>query len=373
MAWDIPLLKIGNHKIKLVGGGMGVGVSQDNYSAAIANQGGAGIIATVELGSLKDYLLDPKNPSKRNEDALRDVIRSARKKTNGVIGVNDMFAVTHCIELAKVAFKENVELFITGAGPFASLPKYLGNSKTLIGPIVNSARTAEFFCGIWNKLGHSPDFIVAEGPDAGGHLGYDRYNLKKPEVTDNLDNPEFVEHGLERIVVDVVKKVKQFEEAYHKKIPVIAAGGVYYGGDIKKFLELGASGVQMATRFVTTHECDADIKFKQAYIDCKKEDIILINSPVGMLGRAINNEFLESVKRGEKKPINCKYQCLKTCKPRESPYCIAQALIEAQKGNLDKGFVFCGSNAWRTKEDGIISVKEVFDKLNQEYLDNKRS
>ena len=370
MAWDIPLLKIGNLEMKLIQGGMGVGISLDNLSSAVANEGGAGIIASVEIGSLLDYPLDRNNPSKRNEDALRDVIRSARNKTNGVIGVNVMYALTHCIELAKVSFEENVDLLITGAGPFADLPKYMGNSKTLIGPIVNSARTANFFCRVWNKLGHSPDFIVVEGPAAGGHLGYDKYNPKKPEITDNLDNPEFVEHGLGRIIVEAVKP---YEDKTGRKIPVIAAGGIFYGGDIKKYLELGASGVQMATRFVTTNECDANIKFKEEYIKSNKGDIIIIESPVGMPGRAIKNKFLESVKRGERKPRCCKYQCLKTCNPVTSRYCIAQALKEAQKGNLDEGFVFCSTNAYRCKEDCIVPVKEVFNKLPQEYRDNKRS
>jgi len=373
MAWDIPLLKIGNLEMKLIQGGMGVGISLVDLPVANAEAGGAGIIASVELGSLLEYTLDKNNPSKRNEDALRDVIRSARKKTNGIIGVNVMYALTHCNELAKVSFEEDVDLLITGAGPFSDLPRYMGNSKTLIAPIVNSARTANFFCRVWNKLGHSPDFIVVEGPAAGGHLGYDKYNSKKPEVTDNLDNIEFVEHGLGRIIVDVVKEVKQFEEAYHKKIPVVAAGGIFYGGDIRKQHELGASGVQMAQRLASAEEGDADLRWKQKVIDCKKEDIIYINSPVGMTGRAINNEFLESVKRGERKPRCCKYQCLKTCNPVTSSYCIAQALKEAQKGNLDNGFVFSSTNAWRNKEDGIVPIKNIYNKLPQEYLDNKRS
>ena len=233
------------------------------------------------------------------------------------------------------------------------------------------ARVAEFICEkAWGPLGHLPDAIIVEGPMAGGHLGYDRFNTKKPDRSDNLDNPDFVEHGLEGIVKAVIDIVKKYETTA-KKMPVIAAGGIFYGGDIRRAVEeWGAAGVQMATRFVTTYECDADIRFKQAYVDCKKEDLVIINSPVGMPGRAIKNAFLERVIRGETTPVTCPYHCLITCKPKESPYCIARALVDARRGEFENGYVFAGANAFRCNE--IVSVHDVFLALDQEYASNKR-
>ena len=162
---------------------------------------------------------------------------------------------------------------------------------------------------------------------------------------------------------DLYKNRLKYGNEQKRKIPVIAAGGIYDGRDIARFLKLGASGVQIATRFACTYECDAADEFKQAYINAKKEDIIIIRSPVGMPGRAIRNEFLEKSKRGEIK-FNCYYQCLKTCVPSKSPYCIAEALINAAEGNLEGGFVFTGSNAY--KIDRIVSVKDLIKELVEE-------
>ncbi|MFN3699413.1 MAG: NAD(P)H-dependent flavin oxidoreductase, partial [Dictyoglomus sp.] len=167
---------------------------------------------------------------------------------------------------------------------------------------------------------------------------------------------------------EVLDEIKVIEEKYGKEIPVIAAGGIYDGKDIAKFLKLGAKGVQMATRFVATYECDADEKFKEEYIKCKKEDIIIIQSPVGLPGRAIKNEFLEAVERGEKKPYKCPFQCIKTCDYKNSPYCIAIALLNAKKGNFKYGFAFAGANAYKVNK--IVSVKELIRELVREAEEN---
>ncbi len=159
--------------------------------------------------------------------------------------------------------------------------------------------------------------------------------------------------------------VKPYEQYFNKSIPIIAAGGVYTGADIHKFIQLGAQGVQMATRFVATHECDASLKFKEAYVKCKKEDITIIDSPVGLPGRAIKNRFLEEISSGNKKPFTCPWKCLKTCDIESAPYCICAALTNAKKGRLEKGFAFAGANAYRI--DKIISVKELIDTLLAEY------
>jgi len=248
-------------------------------------------------------------------------------------------------------------------GVVRDIQKYLKgrNPKTKIGAIVTSVKGADFICRT-STYSSYPAFFVDEGPKAGGHLGY-----SKQELAD----PEFVAHGLEKRIVEILKVAKKYEEKFRRKIPVIAAGGIFYGGDIEKFLKLGAAGVQMATRFVTTHECDADIRFKQAYIDSKEDDLIIIDSPVGMPGRAIDNGFLEQVRAGKKIPVNCPYHCLKTCKPEESPYCIARVMLKARVGESEEAYFFAGSNAWRCDE--IVSVKQLFENLNREYLEGKVS
>jgi len=361
--WNIPLLDIGGRKMKLIQGGMGVGISCAGLASAVANEGGMGVIASVGLNEAKGYSEGYEEASSR---ALKDEIRLARSKMNnkGFLGVNIMHALSNYSGLVQTSLEENIDFIISGAGIPRDLPVYskkIGNTHTGLIPIVSSAKLAHIMCKAWARYEHLPDAVVVEGPMAGGHLGYSN---------EQLADSEFVEHGLETIVKEVISAVKPFETSA-KKIPVIAAGGVYYGADIKKFLEIGASGVQMATRFVPTYECDADIRFKQAYVDCKKEDLIIINSPVGMPGRAIKNKFLEEVEAGKRMPINCPYHCLKTCFPENSPYCIARALVEARAGRFKGGYVFAGSNAWRCNE--IVPVSKVFEDINREYVEGKTS
>ncbi|MCK4527100.1 nitronate monooxygenase, partial [candidate division WOR-3 bacterium] len=233
-------------------------------------------------------------------------------------------------------------------------PDRLGEIATKFVPIVSSARAMKIIFKYWAKnYNHIPDAVVVEGPLAGGHLGFKKEQMNNPDNT------------LEKILSDVINAIKPFEQQFGKNIPIIAAGGIYTGEDIYKVMQLGAHGVQMATRFVATHECDASIEFKEAYIKCKKEDIITINSPVGMPGRAIRNQFLEDVSMGIRKPFECPWKCLKTCDFKKAPYCIALALYNAKKGNLEEGFAFAGANAYRV--DKIISVKELIENLLKEY------
>ena len=295
-----------------------------------------------------------------NQEALREEIREVRRKSNGTVGVNIMRALSDYQTLVKAAVEEKVDVIISGAGLPLDLPSYLEpNSKTKLIPIVSSARAANIIIKKWTKnYNHLPDAIIVEGPKSGGHQGYSFEELR---------DSDFVSYGLEKRLSEVIQLIKSNDTT--KNIPVIAAGGIFYGGDIKKFNSLGAAGAQMATRFVTTDECDADIKFKQTYLDCKSEkDIVLIHSPVGMPGRAIYNNFLIEVEQGKKFPIKCEYNCLHTCSPKESPYCIANALKQARIGNLEKGFAFAGVNAWRCDE--IIPVEKLVLNLDKEYNDN---
>jgi nitronate monooxygenase len=332
---------------------MGVGVSLSGLASAVANEGGVGVISSAGLGLLyRNFSTDFLEASIYG---LKEEIRLAREKTNGVIGVNVMVAMSNFVDMVKTAIAEKVDIIFSGAGLPLELPSFLKkDSSTKLVPIVSSARATKIICEKWMKqYNYLPDAIVVEGPKAGGHLGF------KPEQIDD-------EHySLEHLVPEVVKEVKQFEEQYDRKIPVIAAGGIYTGADIYNIMELGAAGVQMATIFVTTDECDASDAFKQTYIHAEKEDIGIIKSPVGMPGRAIFNDFLEKVKQGKKQPIRCPFKCIKTCDISSSPYCIINALISAVKGNFNNGYAFAGSNAFRATT--IISVKETFAKLLQEF------
>lgn len=355
----MPELRIGNliSKLPIVQGGMGVGISMAGLASAVANAGGIGVISSVALGMLEHG--SKKTFREDNKIALRREIRKARKKTEGIIGLNIMVAISDFDDMVRLALEECVDILFLGAGLPLKLPEgitieYLKERKTKVAPIVSSGRAAKLIFRSWEKnFDYVPDAVVVEGPLAGGHLGF------KPE---QIDDPAF---ELEKILPSVCEAVKSFEEKYHKKIPVIAAGGIYNGDDINKFMNLGANAVQMGTRFVATEECDADIKFKNQYIKCKKEDIVIIKSPVGLPGRAILNNFLNDVKVGIKKPFHCPWKCLKTCDFRTSLYCIGNALMKAKLGDLKNGFCFAGANAWQV--DKIISVKELMDSLVKEF------
>lgn len=356
---EMPQLRIGNLVIDkpIIQGGMGVGISLSGLASAVANEGGIGVISSVALGLLdQDRQMNFKDA---NIHALKNEIKKAKEQTNGVIGLNIMVAMSDYNNLLECAIEEEIDLVFIGAGLPLRFPKSFSldkikEIKTHFVPIVSSARAAQIIFQYWEKsFGIIPDAVVVEGPLAGGHLGF---------KNSQIDDPNY---KLEKIIPDVIKVIKTFEERLNKEIPVIAAGGIFSGADILKYLEMGVKGVQMGTRFVATHECDASDEFKQAYINCKEDDITIIESPVGLPGRAIRNKFLEDVSGGVKKPFKCPWKCLKTCDFRNTPYCIADALTNAQKGKLEAGFAFAGANAYKVNK--IISVKELFETLQQEY------
>lgn len=356
---EIPKMKIGNliAKVPIVQGGMGVGISLSSLAAAVANCGAIGVISGVEPGfNRKNYYLDK---FQANIEGLTYHIRKAKKLApKGIIGVNIMSALTNFEDMVKVAVKEKADIIFAGAGLPLKLPELVKNSMTKIAPIVSSGKVAHLICKQWDrKHNYLPDAIVVEGPEAGGHLGFSHEQLENKE-----------NFSLKKLVNDVLEVIKPFEEKYNQKIPIIAGGGIHDGNDIADILKAGASGVQMATRFVATYECDAAEEFKQAYIESTKDDIMIIKSPVGMPGRAIRNSFLENMyENKDKQNIKC-INCLKPCNPKETLYCIANALINAQKGNLSKGFAFAGAKVW--KIDKLTSVKELIDELMNELKMN---
>ncbi|MBI9053712.1 MAG: nitronate monooxygenase [Bacteroidales bacterium] len=351
-------LIIGNLKIKnpIIQGGMGVCISLSGLAAAVANEGGVGVISAVGIGMTEPNYRS--NFRESNKIALRKEIRKARQNSDGVIGVNTMLAVSDFDDLLRVSIEEKVDIVFLTAGLPLKKPdidlSILENTNTKFIPKVSSPRAASLIFQHWSdRYNRIPDAVVLEGPLSGGHLGFRRKVLEENEIL------------LTSLVKGTINELEPFKFKYGKEIPVIAAGGIYSGIDIFEIMEAGASAVKMGTRFVTTHECDASDSFKQNYLKCSKEDITLIDSPVGLPGRVISNDFVQQIKMGKKKPINCPWKCLKTCNYANVQFCIAEALFNAAKGNFHDGFSFAGTNAYLANE--IYSVKEVFDQLKSEF------
>jgi len=352
-------MSIGNLHVPLpvIQGGMGVGVSLSGLASAVAEEGGIGVISAVGIGMTEpDYR---KNFKEANKTALKKEIRKARAKTKGVLGVNIMYAVTDYDDLLKVALEEGIDVVITGAGLLLKLPANIDSSvlksrATKFIPKVSSGRAARIIFHSWSeRYNRVPDAVVVEGPMAGGHLGFTRQELDKPQK------------DLASLVKETLQELLPYEQKYGLEIPVIAGGGIYDGGDMYEIMEAGASAVKIGTRFVTTVECDVADAFKQNYINSTPDDIVIINSPVGLPGRVIVNDFVQAIQAGERKPVKCSWKCLKTCDYRKVPYCIAEALFSAARGNFDEGFSFAGSKAWMATE--ILTVHETINRLRSEY------
>ena len=370
----IKPLKIGPHTAKypIIQGGMGVGISLSSLAGAVAKAGGVGIISTAQIG-----FRDPefaKNPMATNLKVIHEEFAKARAiAPEGVLGFNIMVAANEYKQYVKEAVKAGANVIISGAGLPVDLPKFVAEAeeeflaeggkkqRTMIAPIVSSVKSAMIICRMWDrKHKTAPDFIVIEGPCAGGHLGFSEEQLTELGADTESVSKTYKQSKYEEEIRSIINTVKEFADKYKKEIPVIVAGGVYDHADVLRQLELGANGVQVATRFVTTEECDADIAYKQAYIHAKEEDIVIVKSPVGMPGRAIKNRFLEQVQEG-KIPVTRCFQCLAHCNPAETPYCITKALINAAEGNVDEALLFCGSNAYRSTK--IETVSDVMNEL----------
>jgi len=350
---DIPKLHIGNltASVPIVQGGMGVRISLASLAAAVANAGGIGTISSIGLG---DFTASEHEYERISREALQEEIRKARTMTEGILAVNFMGVLSNVEDLIQTAVREGIQIIVFGAGLPMRLPKIVPDPSVNLVPIVSSARGAELILRGWEKRSQrTAGAIILEGPLAGGHLGFTSEQLQHIE-----------DHSLEKNVPDLVEAVKPFEDRFGHAIPIIAGGGVFDGSDIARMLSLGASGVQMATRFVCTEECDASSEFKQAYLDAAEEDIVIVKSPVGLPGRAIRNKFLEDLETMDRLQINCRYHCLTVCKVAEAKFCIAQALVNAYRGDVDHGLIFCGQNAHRI--DKIVPVKELIAELTRE-------
>ncbi len=339
-------------KVPVIQGGMGVGVSLSSLAGAVAAEGGIGVISTAQIGYREaDFDNDPVGANLR---AVKAEIQKARQiAKEGILGVNIMVATRKYEDYVKAAVEAGIDLIISGAGLPMELPKLAGAAKTKLAPIVSSVKSAQVIMRYWwKKYNRLPDAVVIEGPLAGGHLGFHR---------EQLENIEALHYDDE--VKAIIDQVNETASEHETEIPVIMAGGVYTREDMEHYVEMGASGVQMATRFVTTYECDADDAYKQSYIDAEKEDIVIVQSPVGMPGRAILNPFMKKAKEGQIPHGKC-HMCVSTCKPAETPYCITDALINAVKGKLDEALLFCGANAYRAEK--LEHVKDIMDEFRPE-------
>lgn len=348
---DLKPLIIGNLKaeIPVIQGGMGVGISLSQLAGAVAAEGGIGIISTAQIGYQSPGF--DENPIETNLRAIAEEIKKAREIAGkGIIGVNIMVATRCYEEYVKAAVAAGADLIICGAGLPMKLPELAGQAGTKIAPIVSGLKSAEVIFKYWlKKYDRLPDLVVIEGPKAGGHLGFSLEQLNS--ITDEEYDEE---------IVRIITRVEEYAQQKGTKIPVVVAGGVYTREDAEHYIGLGASGVQMATRFVTTYECDASKAYKEAYLNASKEDIVLVKSPVGMPGRAILNPFMERAKEGPIAHGRC-HMCISTCKPAETPYCITEALVNAAKGDVDNALLFCGSNAYRAEK--IEHVKDIMNEF----------
>lgn len=350
----LPALHIGNltATVPIVQGGMGIGVSLSGLASAVANEGGVGVISAANVGfNEPDFKTNTVNANLR---ALKSELLKAREKAKtGIIGVNIMSKGHHYEDYARYAAENGADIIFSGAGLPADLPACVEGTDTKIAPIIGSPKAARVILKLWERHHHrTADMVVIEGPKAGGHLGYTREQVKEHESD-----------GYEKEIKEILAVVKDFEEKFEKKIPVIFGGGVFDKKDIEHYLSLGLSGVQMATRFVATKECDAADEFKQMYVNAKESDVTIVQSPVHMPGRALLNPFVKAFTEHRIPPQGC-FHCLKTCDPATTPYCITMALIRAVHGDVDHGLVFCGANAYRINK--ITTVHELIQELTQD-------
>jgi nitronate monooxygenase len=357
-------LNIGDLSVKLpiVQGGMGVAVSLSGLASAVANEGGIGVISAAGIGMLEpDYM---KNFHEANKRSLRKEIRKAKSMTQGILGVNIMLALTDHEELIRVAIEEKIDMIIMGAGLPLKIPHFIAEAglnghHTKLIPKVSSAKAAHLIFRYWEShYNFVPDAVVVEGPMAGGHLGFKKENLGENMVP------------LHELVEETVMIIRPFEKAFGKTIPVIAGGGLHTGKDIYDIMQAGAKGVKIGTSFVTTHECDASLAYKESYLSARKEDIVIIDSPVGLPGRVVKNNLVERIMNGEAKPFKCPWKCLSSCDYRKAPFCIAQALFNSARGNMEEGFAFAGANAYLATEINHVSdvINDLVAGFNHESL-----
>jgi len=351
---DVLTIKNKTLDVPIIQGGMGVGISLGNLAGSVMAQGGMGTISAANPGFARENFQQASLVC--NVEQLAIEVEKARKvaKGRGILAVNIMVASSTYVQLVEQAVKSQVDVIVCGAGLPLELPALVKGSDVAIAPIVSSGRAAKVICRSWlRKYDVLPDFIVVEGPNAGGHLGF-----SKEELVDGSHK------NLLEILEDVLAAVKPFTEASGRDIPIFVAGGVHTGCDLAMYIKAGAAGVQLGTRFIGTYECDASDAYKAQFVAATEEEVVLVKSPAGLPGRALNNRFVKRME-AERVPPNWCIGCLQTCHPKETPYCISEALINAAIGKVEEGLIFTGTNGWRIDE--ICHVKDVIEEIMIEF------
>lgn len=359
---DYRPLQIGQYAfpLPLVQGGMGVRISIRDLVVAVLNMGGLGTLTSMGLGDLSQGMSSQEFIRTSREALLRE-ISYIQERTDKPFAVNIMGALSNAEHLIRTAVEAGVKIIVYGAGiPPRTIPALVDDPTVALIPIISSARLARLILTQWMRNGRTPDAFIIEGPLAGGHLGFSFEQLEHIE-----------DYPLSKILTETLEIIKPFEDACGRKIPLITAGGIYTGDDIAHMLSLGASGVQMGTRFVATHECPVSMEFKQAYIKATPGDIRITKTPVGMPGRVLNNEFLKRLEAGGVPKPRCPFHCILSCERDKAGFCIAEQLDNSFKGDIDNGLIFCGANVHRI--DRIISVHELVSELMEGVKNSNRT
>jgi len=353
-------MKIGKHEVKypIVQGGMGVGISWDQLAGTVSKEGALGVISSVGTGYYNNQEHSTKNINNKpyseanfySRDALFEIFTNARKICGDApLACNVLYASNDYGRIVTDACAAGADMIITGAGLPTNMPEFTKDYPDVaLIPIVSSARALKLICKKWKRYDKLPDAIVVEGPLSGGHQGF------------NYEQCFEDEFQLENILPPVIEEAKKWGD-----IPVIAAGGVWDKGDIDKFIAMGCAGVQMGTRFIGTHECDAHDNMKNIIIAAEEDDIKLLKSPVGLPARGVSTNLQKIVEEGTAPKVACISNCVAPCnsgvEAKAVGYCIADRLSDAYLGKAETGLFFTGSNGYRVKE--LISVKELIHKL----------
>lgn len=343
-------------------GGMGIGVSLEGLAGAVAACGGMGTISAALAGYQEpDFAEDPRGATLR---ALERQVRRAKEIAGGagLVAVNVMVATRQYADCIRTALRAGADTIVCGAGLPKDLPDIAAQvpeSSAALAPIVSSGRAASLICKLWDRKGRAPDFLVLEGPMAGGHLGFTPEEARAAQS----GNPK----PLSDLLAEVLEAVTPFKKKYKRDIPVFVAGGIKDGAEMAAYMKQGAAGAQFATRFITTQECDAAPGFQQALLDAAQEDITIVQSPVGMPGRALRSPLIRRVEAGQQPRIERCIRCLVPCDPGKAPYCISKALMDAARGDWENGLFFCGANVGAQRR--ITTVKEELDQIMREWRD----
>lgn len=350
-------MKLGNRELALplIQGGMGVGVSMGGLAGAVAAEGAMGTLSTADAGwNEPDFAA---NPQQANLRALRREVQRAKRLAAGagLVAVNAMVATRQYADSVRTALEAGADAIVSGAGLPLELPALAEGFEALLAPIVSGPRAAQLICRTWAKrYGRVPDFVVLEGCQAGGHLGFEEADLLSGRCT-----------PLSRLIPEVLAALRPFEEKFGRAIPLFCAGGVATGAEMARCTRLGAAGAQLATRFIATEECDAGQGYKDVLLAARPEDLRIIHSPVGMPGRAVNSPLVQRLAAGMRQPPAHCSGCIKSCRPAETPFCITHALIEAVKGNWEEGLFFSGSRV--DLVDRMRTVPDLIDELMKEW------